>query len=87
MRNVDRRTETKGSRPKGHWTYHHDRDIARLTHGAAWACFEMPITAQDGDLAPDVTPPTKPDRRGACPKHRGRPVVLVFRRHLSWLPC
>ncbi|WP_436792879.1 hypothetical protein [Actinospongicola halichondriae] len=37
---------------------------------------------QVGDPAPDIRLPTADDRRWDLREHRGRPVVLIFHRHL-----
>lgn len=37
---------------------------------------------QVGDPAPDIELPTTDRRRWHLEEHRGRPVVLIFHRHL-----
>jgi peroxiredoxin len=41
------------------------------------------MTVQTGDLAPEIDLPDERDARWRLSEQRGRPVVLIFHRHLA----
>ena len=41
------------------------------------------MTLEVGDVAPPIDLPTHDGRRWTLASHAGRPVVLVFHRHLA----
>lgn len=44
---------------------------------------EGPVAIEVGDVAPDVDLPDERGERWRLSDHRGRPVVLLFHRHLA----
>jgi len=48
-----------------------------------WEGAEMPIEIAPGEPAPEIDLPDDEGHRWRLSEHHGRPVVLIFHRHLA----